>query len=66
MLGYDRWTIRMFRLNHACDATPPHSTLVVVLVYIVKLWEFFYYRDYLDDIPSELGLFARWSSNRIG
>ena len=30
---------RMFRLNHAYDATPPHSTLVVVLVYIKNLWE---------------------------
>ena len=55
---YDRRMIDMFRLNHACDATPPHSTLVVLLVCIKKLWEFYYYRDYLDDTPSKLGLFA--------
>ena len=29
---YDRRGSRMFQLNNACDATPPQSTLVEVLV----------------------------------
>ena len=28
----------MFQLNHACDVTPPQSTLVEVLVWIEKIW----------------------------
>ena len=53
---YDRWTSRLIHLNHACDVTPPQSTMVGVVVLIRKFLDLHSYWDYLDDTPSKLGL----------
>ena len=35
-------------LNHACDATPPHSRVVGVVVLVKKISDLHLYWDYLD------------------
>ena len=52
---YDRRASRLLHLNHACDATPPLSAQVGVIVLIKILLDLHSYWDYLDDTPSQLG-----------
>ena len=43
-------------MNHACDVTPPQSTVVGVVV-LVKIFAGLHsYWDYQDDTPIEQGL----------
>ena len=42
-------------LNHACDVTPPQSTVVGVVVLVGKFSGLHLYWDYLDDTPIKLG-----------
>ena len=34
---YERWMSHLIHLNHTCDATPPQSTVVGVVVLIGKI-----------------------------
>ena len=63
---YDRQMSPWIHLNHACDATPPQSTVEGVVVVIGKLLDLHSYWNYLDDTPIELGLLMQWPRNRIG
>ena len=53
---YDRQMSCQIHLNHACDVTPPQSTVVVVVVLAKKISDLHSYWDCLDDTPIELGL----------
>ena len=54
---YDRqMSSHQFHLNHACDVTPPQSTVAGVVVLIEKFSGLHSYWDDLDDTPIELGL----------
>ena len=53
---YDSQMSCQIYLNHACDGTPPQSTVVGVVVLIKKISGLHSYWDYLDDTPIELDL----------
>ena len=53
---YDRQMSCWIHLNHACDVTPPQSTVVGVIVLAETFLDLHLYWDDLDDTPIELGL----------
>ena len=53
---YDRQMSPWNHLSHTCDATPPQSIVVEVVVLIGKLLDLQLYCDYLDDTLIKLGL----------
>ena len=63
---YDRQMSHQIHLNHACDATPPQSTVVGVVVLITIFLDIHLYWDYLDGTPIKLDFLMYWPRNHIG